>query len=501
MTKQQTRKAERLNEWVLTLDQGTSSSRVLAINSQGEVVAQSKRPLETIRPQAGWAEWEAEILLKSQLEALEEVLAQVALAEASPIALSVASQRSTVVLWDKETGEALTSVLSWQDGRAKQEAEAVSIDQATIHQATGLYKTPFYSAAKITWAIKHIPAVSKAAAQNRLCIGPVASYLIWHLTDGKVFACDPTLAQRTLLFNIQKWDWDEQLLQAFGVQKNWLPEIKQTQADYGYYKCGKWQIPITVCVGDQQAALCAMRVDREQTCINYGTGAFFMRHTGPQCHLLPGILTSVGVTTGKQERAYLLEGPVNACATVFSWLQSIGFNFSMEDLDKLCQKSKSPIWFLPALGGLGAPYWDFKVSPVMGGFSPYSTLPDVLAGAVQGITLLLADIVFYIEKAGLTNPTIKVMGGLSKSQSLLQFQADILQRPLIPCQESESTCLGAAMLAAQQLGWSVEAWHTGTVLPAVTPQITPQQAQERYRYWQHFVTQCRSSVKEKSIGI
>ncbi len=474
------------NSVIITLDQGSSSSRALAIDSTGRVVAQAARALQTIRPAEGLAEIDASSLLEDQLAVLLEVCAQIANRRVA--ALSVATQRSTIVFWDRITGQPLGPALSWQDGRAASLMPQITLSQETVHQLTGLYKTPFYSAAKITWALQHIPAVSEAAQAGRLCIGPVASYLIWHLTGGKVFACDPTLAQRTLLFNMNTLTWDDQLLNAFSVPKNCLPQIKKTADDYGEWTYQGTAIPIRVCVGDQQAALVALQVKEGDSCINYGTGAFFMHNTGSKLHLLAGLLTSVAATessTGVCE--YLLEGPVNACGTLLDWLQKIGFKFSIKELDDLCQRAQAPIDFLPALGGLGAPYWKFDSSVVMAGFSPQTTRADVAAGAVRSLAYLLADIVFYVAKSGVKSANIKVTGGLSQSLSLLTTQADILQMPLIPCAETEGTALGAAMLAAKETAWDISSWQTNRLLPAITPQIDATTAQKYYQHWQAFL--------------
>ena len=479
------------NKVIIALDQGSSSSRVLAFSARGEVLARGSCPLETLRPQADMAEMDAWKLLTDQLNLLKEVLSNTNVGDVA--ALAVASQRSTIVFWDKQTGKPLAPVMSWQDGRAVKQADSVSLSQQTIHQLTGLYKTPFYSAAKITWALQHIPEVAQAAQAHRLCVGPTASYIIWHLTKGTVFACDATLAQRMLLFNIQTGEWDETLLQAFGIEREWLPQIKRTVDDYGVYEYAGTKLPIRVCVGDQQASLFALRVEEGGACINYGTGGFFMRHTGAKCHLLPGMLTSVAATAADHtQNAYILEGPVNACATLFAWLSQIGFSIPVEQLDTLYSTAKSPVWLLPALGGLGAPYWDFTASVVISGLSAHTSKEDVAAGAVRGLAFVMADIVFYAEQFGIKSEDIKVSGGLSQVHCLLQTQADILQKGLIPCVEKEGTAVGAALLAAQQVGIDTYAWETLRPLPKVSPTLEPQKATQLYAKWHHFVDWCKS---------
>ena len=478
------------NKFIVALDQGSSSSRAVAITTHGEVRTRYATQVDTLRPAGNLAELNPQHLLMGQLEVLEKVVNDVEIENL--VALALSGQRSTIVFWDKMTGQPLGPALSWQDGRAAREIEKINLSQESVHQITGLYKTPFYSAAKISWALEHIPAVAQAARESRLCIGPTVSYIIWHLTKGKVFACDPTLAQRTLLFNLNKMNWDEQLLRAFGIQRQWLPQIKHSSDDYGAWEYQGKQVPICVCVGDQQAALCALRVVSGGACINYGTGAFFMRHTGGQCRLLQGLLTSVAASSAESGYEFLLEGPLNACGTIFTWLNSLGVCVNPTDLDALVKEATHPIWFLPALGGLGAPYWDFSASPVMAGFSPYTSKADILAGALQGLTCLMADIVFYAERFGFKSSDIKVSGGLSNSISLLQMQADILQTRLLPCIEKESTAMGAALLAAEWLKEDISMWETLHLLPAIQPQMDCDQAEAQYNQWHSFLNWCRS---------
>ena len=480
------------NKVIIALDIGSSSVRAIAVDLQGQIVARGSRPLETVRPQQGWAELDVRDMLRKQTEILQEITAQIK--PQTVLSLAVASQRSTVIFWDKLTGESLAPALSWQDGRAPVTPAAKQLGQEEVHRLTGLYLTPYYSAAKIAWALEHIAAVGQAARENRLCVGPAASYLIWQLSGGKVFACDPTLAQRMLLFDIRQMDWSPELLQAFGINRQWLPEIKPTCADYGSWEFDGRKIPLRVCVGDQQAALYASHLTDGEACINYGSGAFFMRHTGRQCHFLPGMLTSLAACVGREtaRAEYVLEGPLNACGTVFNWLGALGIEIAQEQLDMFCNQSEHPIWFLPALGGLGAPYWDFKLSPVMAGFSPRSTKADVIKGAVQALACLMADIVFYVQQNGIKSDCIKVSGGLAQSRALLQMQADILQIPLAYYAEKENTALGACLLAAVEGGCDTSSWNTFETVHGTSPRLAAADAAELYRNWQHFVKWCRS---------
>lgn len=481
------------NNVIVALDQGSSGTRVFAVDGSGAVLYKRAETLAPAHPQEGYAQYNAEELLESQIPLLNEMLDKLEEEEVSAIAVS--SQRSTVVLWNRRTGKALAPVLSWQDGRAAQEAQGVLTPQQDIHRLTGLYKTPFYSAPKIAWCLKHIPAVRRAAKAGDLAVGPVATYLIWHLTKSAVFAVDPTLAQRTLLYNIHTGDWDDDLLNAFGINRACLPEIRPTAGDYGLYEYRERRIPILVCVGDQQAFMAGMGLHAGSSSINYGTGAFFLHNAGKELKQIPGILTSVSASGTNGKCDFILEGPVNACGVAFDWLKQLGFTFEMDELDDLCAQAQRPVWFLPALGGLGAPYWDFNASAVLAGFSPQTKRADMVAGVLRGVAFLVADIAYYIKNYGVDLGPITVAGGLANHAALLQFQADILQTDLHKSPETESTVMGAAYLAAQALNIDTSAWALFQKGQAVKPAIKPEEAELLNRQWRNFLEWSRTQKK------
>ena len=469
---------------IIALDQGTSGSRAFAIAPDGSVRAQKSAPLAPVRPGEGLSEYDAEVLLDSQWKVLNELLDEVGPEQAA--ALAVTSQRSTVVLWDKQTGRAVAPVLSWEDGRAQTEADEADIPQEEVHQITGLYKTPYFSAPKIAWCLKHIPQAAQALQEGRLCAGPVASYLIWKLTQGQTFAADPTLAQRMLLLDIHTQTWSDRLCRAFGVPESCLPQILPSRADYGVYEYKGVRIPLAVCVGDQQASVAFMGLEKGQACMNYGTGAFLLYHAGAEKPvLLPGMLTSLSACGPDGKSAFLLEGPVNAAGSALQWLRAQGMAFDPAETDELCRQAQQPVWFLPALGGLGAPYWDFAFSPVSAGLSPRTRRPDWVAGVLRGVAFLLADIAAYLRENGfeISGP-VQVSGGLSRSSWLVQTQADVLQLPLTALPEAESSVLGAAQLAAP----------TAAKRPAGTlfsPRISGPDARRLYARWRQFVGWCK----------
>lgn len=450
---------------IIALDQGTSGCRAAAVDRRGRVHTLQCKEIFPRRPSVGLSEYTAEELWQTQREVLHAVLAEVGPQRVA--SLAVCSQRSTIVLWDKTTGQPVAPVLTWEDGRAQQQSDRVSLSQAEIHAQTGLFKTPYFSAPKIAWCLENFPEARAAAQAGKLLAAPVASFFIWKLTAGAVFAADATLSQRTLLWDIHAKDWSETLCRHFGIPPACLPALFPTAADYGSFVYKGVSIPISVCVADQQAALAYHQLLPGETAINYGTGAFVLHHTGEKAAVLPGMLSSVAAGAEAGKTQFLLEGPVFSAGSVLQWLQAQGILPSGIDIDAMCRVSNNPVLFLPAFGGLGAPYWNYRVSAVIEGLSARTRSADFVTGALQGIAHLVADIADYLHKNGYSLGKVQVSGGLAQSTYLLQSQADLLQTPLSVCPQAQSTILGAALLAARAQGWNTDGWSPAckTVFP------------------------------------
>ncbi|MBR4509042.1 MAG: hypothetical protein IKP23_06230 [Elusimicrobiaceae bacterium] len=468
-----------MSDIIISLDQGSSNSRAALIEAKtGKILAKKFVPLPFEASQNTFC-YDGASLYNTQIEALLEVLNQVGSSEITAIALS--AQRSTIVLWDKDNGSALCPVLSWLDGRAAKISAQNLLSQQVFHQKTGLYNTPYFSAPKIKWCLENYPHVKKAYERGRLCVGPVSSFLLWRMSEGKIFACDGTFAQRTLLYNINTKTWDEELLQSFGLEKTILPEVKHSFDDYGSYD----GIPIKLCLGDQQAASAACGLLKEGSAnINYGTGAFFLLNIGQKQDFIDGILTSLSWDSLEKNADYILEAPLITAGSLFTWLQKLGFDFTLQTLQDIAKKAREEVLFLPALGGLGAPWWNYNLKPVISGLEVASTKEDIIFAAVRGLNFIMTDIIYYLKQKGYNIASLQMSGGLSKDGVLPQLQSDILQIPLAQQEEKETTLIGAAAVCAKNMGYDVDAWQQN--LKLYTPKISAQDAILKYQRWRQF---------------
>lgn len=468
------------NSIIIALDQGSSSSKAAAVTASGRIIKETQIPLP-FKAQGNIYEYEAQEILQTQMQALDTVLSSLRASD-KIFSIALSCQRSTIVLWDKQTGQPLCPALSWADGRAAQISQENPLPQDIFHSKTGLYKTPFFSAPKISWCLQNYPAVAEALKAGRLLAGPVNSYLIWNMTSGKVFACDYACAQRTLLFNINTLTWDEDILKSFSIPLDVLPELKPSTGDFGSYK----GIKINASTGDQQAAALACGLSElGKSCINYGTGAFFLLNIGDKPQGLKGILTSISACQHNKKPDFLLEGQINAAGSLYTWLKALGLEIDLSLLDEYAAKSKNPIWLLPALGGLGAPYWDFTVSPVMAGLKIETKKEDMIFGALRAICFLMADIIFYIQKAGFQIKEIESGGGLSVNDILPQLQSNILGKELKQSLMLNTTLLGSAMLSAEAEGIDIKTWRKAEY-KHFTPAIKPEETQALYMAWRSF---------------
>lgn len=437
---------------VLALDQGSSSSRAVVFDLRGRVVALAQRPVRARRPKAGWAEHDPAELAASLESSLDAVLAKLGPRD-RVLGAGLAVQRSTVVFCDKDSFKPVAPAPSWMDGRAAEFVAPLADRQGEIHGLSGLYATPYYSAPKIRWFLDRDAKVRALADAGRLLCAPVSTFVAARLTKGAVVAADPTTAQRTLLMNLESASWDAGLLASFGLSTELLPSIRPSAGDWGAIERRGRRIPLLASLGDQQAAAIGLGAAREGDAVaNYGTGAFLLRHTGASARRAPGLLASISATSGA-ERGYFLEGTVHAAGTSFEWLRdNLGLMKDARAIDAAFKRSTRRVLALPAIGGLGAPRWDYETKTAFYGLDSQTTGDDLVRATAEGLCRLLADAGAVMDAAGAPVSRARVAGGLSRSNAMMAFQADALGATLERRKEVEATALGAAILAAKAAG-------------------------------------------------
>lgn len=483
---------------IVALDQGSSSSRAIAFDLKGGVVARSQAPIRPQHPKEGWVEFDPEELFRSQTETLESVVR--ALPKGASVgAAGLACQRSTVVFWDAKTGKAALPALSWQDRRAAAQCEPLAKKAEDIHVRTGLLLNPFYSLPKILWAFEEYPKLRTLLDAGRLRVGPVSSFLIWRWTNGQSFVVDPTMAQRMLLFNIAKMEWDAGLLKIAGLSREALPDVKPSAGLEVEIPAAGRKVALRATLGDQQSAALGLGVtDAGGTAANYGTGAFLLHNIGAKRKHVQGLLTSVAEHRRAHEPRFLLEGTVNAAGTGVDFLRArLGLAVPEAELGELYGRSTHRVLALLSLGGLGAPRWDTKVQSGFFGLRQSTGPADLVRGALDSVAFLISDIADAITGAGQKIESVRVSGGLAWIDGLMQTQADLLQVPLTRLKEHERTALGAAALAADAAGVPFSVPQETDKL--FKPRIPPTQATHLKDCWRTFVEGFQSLSRDPKV--
>ncbi|TQC53942.1 glycerol kinase [Mycoplasmopsis mucosicanis] len=454
-------------KYIITLDSGTTSCRSLVINHAGEVVASSQAEFSQYFPQSGWVEHDPLEIWSAQLGTMQSAKLKANIGSHEIAALGITNQRETVVLWDKKTGLPVYNAIVWQDRRTTDYCEEL-IEQGwseKIQEKTGLIINPYFSGTKIRWILKNVPEAHKKLQKGNLLAGTIDTWLMWKLTDGKVHATDVSNASRTLLFNIHTLQWDQEILDLLEIPREILPEVKSSSEEYGtvapYYwsKSAKGVVPITGVAGDQQSALFGQLCTEVGMVKNtYGTGCFTLVNTGTTpVKSKNKLLTTIAWKIGKQQTVYALEGSVFIAGAAIQWLRDslrILYNSAESDFFSSLVNDDQRVYVVPAFTGLGAPYWDSYSRGAIFGLERGSKREHIIKATLDSIAYQSYDLIKAMEK-DLGKPIImlKVDGGASNSNYLMQFQSSIsnlkVQRPLNP----ETTALGAAYLAGLAVGY------------------------------------------------
>jgi len=445
---------------ILALDQGTTSSRAIVFDHAGSVVAVAQQEFRQMFPQPGWVEHDAQEIWATQSNVATQALHRAGLTANDIAAIGITNQRETTIVWDRNTGVPIYHAIVWQDRRTSEFCDQVRREYGElIHAKTGLEVDAYFSASKVRWLLDNVPYARSKAENGELAFGTIDTWIIWNLTHGKLHITDSSNASRTMLFDIQTLEWDSELLDIFGIPYTLLPEVRSSSEIYGVIELpgGLKGIKLAAVAGDQQAALfgqgCFEAGDAKCT---YGTGCFLLQNTGASTvgskHRL---LTTVGWTI-EDETEYALEGSVFIGGAVVQWLRdALGIIETSADVEKLATSvtNNGGVYFVPAFAGLGTPYWDQDARGAIIGLTRGTGKAHIARAAVESIAFQTADLITAMNSDSHSDlKELRVDGGATENELLLQFQADILRIPVVRSIIAETTALGAAYLAGLALG-------------------------------------------------
>lgn len=491
-------------QYILAIDQGTTSSRAIIFDHQGQEVAIAQQEFPQYFPKPGWVEHDALEIWDSVQSVVSEVMIKSQIKPYRIAAIGITNQRETTVIWDKATGQPIAHAIVWQSKQTSDLAEKLIADGYTelIHQKTGLVIDSYFSATKIKWLLDHVEGARERAQRGELLFGTIDSWLLWNFTGGQVHATDVTNASRTMLFNIHDLDWDQDILDLLDIPRAMLPTVKESSAIFGYtgdYHFYGVQIPIAGIAGDQQAALFGQTAFQQGDVKNtYGTGAFTVMNTGIKPTLSQsGLLTTIAYGLNGQIN-YALEGSIFVAGSAIQWLRDgLAFFEHASDSEKLATEAESTggVYVVPSFTGLGAPYWDQEVRGAMFGLTRGTSRAQIIRATLEAIAFQTRDVVdTMVKETQLPLSRLAVDGGASRNNFLLQFQADLLQTTIVRAQIEETTALGAAFLA----GLAVDFWEDQAELVSLShagqqyqPKMSATDANQRYQGWQRAIQAVR----------
>jgi glycerol kinase len=446
-------------KYIIALDQGTTSSRAVLVNEQAAIEGIVQKEFTQIFPQPGWVEHDANEILKTQLGVLSDLIEANKLTQASIVALGITNQRETTVVWDRNTGKPVYNAIVWQDKRTAPICETLKSRGLSdyVRENTGLVIDSYFSGTKIKWILDNVEGARAKAAKGELAFGTIDTWLIWNLTGGKVHATDVTNASRTMIYNIRDLAWDEKLLKELDIPENMLPEVKSSAHHFGDAEVKGLKIPINGVAGDQQAALFGQACFEPGMAKNtYGTGCFMLMNTGTTMQFSKnGLITTIAWSLDSKVE-YALEGSVFIAGAAIQWLRdSLHMIDESKDSEYFASKAlgSNDVYVVPAFAGLGAPYWDMYARGAIFGLTRDSEKEHIIKATLESLAYQTRDILNAMqEDAGVKLASLKVDGGASANNMLMQFQADILGAEVERPKVIESTAMGAAYLAGIQAG-------------------------------------------------
>jgi glycerol kinase len=492
-------------KYVLALDQGTTSSRAILFDEAGGPVAMGQREFRQIFPQAGWVEHDPREIFATQRDVAREALRKANVSAKDVMAIGIANQRETTIVWDRQTGAPLHNAIVWQDRRTAELCKDLREvgAESLIRERTGLVIDPYFSGTKLAWLLDEIPGARERAARGELAFGTVDTWLVWQLTGNRTHVTDVSNASRTLLFNIHTNEWDDELLRLLRVPRAILPEVHPSAHAFGIVPAGVLGAPLLIAgvAGDQQAALFGQACHAPGMAKNtYGTGCFMLLHTGDKVVQSANglVATACAQTRGRE---YALEGSVFIAGAVVQWLRDqLGFFSSSSEVERLAAEvmDSGDVFVVPAFTGLGAPYWDPNARGTIVGLTRGTTKAHIARAALESIAFQSAEVLEAMQKdSGEKLAELRVDGGASANDLLMQFQADLLGVPVVRPRVLETTALGAAYLA----GLTVDLWKSREELAQqwkaerrFEPNMNSSDRETRMSRWREAVRRARNWV-------
>ena len=487
--------------YILSLDQGTSSSRALLFDEKAQVVSVAQREFRQIFPHPGWVEHDAEEIWASQLSVAHEALARADIRPDQVRAIGITNQRETTVVWDRKTGQPIANAIVWQDRRTSGMCKAWKADHGEmITEKTGLVVDSYFSASKLVWLLENVPGARERAEAGELCFGTVDSWLIWKLSQGQVHVTDPSNASRTMLYNIERGEWDSELLELFGVPSSLLPTVVPSQGEFAETSVLGGTIPLAGIAGDQQSALFGQLCHQPGYSKNtYGTGCFMLLQTGAERRRSKNQLLSTIAWGRDGATSYALEGSVCIGGAAVGWLRDgLGIIQSSSEVEPLARsvESSDGVIFVPAFNGLGTPYWDQDARGTILGLTRGSGRAHIARATLEAIAFQVADLMEAMQKdAEVDLQALRVDGGAAQNDLLMQIQADLLQAPVVRPKNTETTALGAALLAGLAVGLYPDMEYLSgcdEIDRTFEPQQSASQAAERRDVWRRAVERSRN---------
>ncbi|MFT3725282.1 MAG: glycerol kinase GlpK [Hyphomonadaceae bacterium] len=485
---------------ILALDQGTTSSRAMAVGLDGTIIASAQEEFPQVFPQSGWVEHDPEAIWRTQRRTAEQTLERIGSRKVA--AIGVTNQRETVVVWDRKTGEAIHNAVVWQDRRTAGRTQelAAAGHGPMVAERTGLVLDPYFSASKIAWILDAVPGARERARRGELAAGTIDCFVIWRLTGGRVHATDATNASRTSLYDIRSGHWDNELCELFGVPMSLLPAVKDSAADYGVSDIFGPSLPIRGVAGDQQAALVGQAgFDAGDVKSTYGTGAFLVLNTGSELKRSKSRLLSTIAYKVGGKATYALEGSILSAGSTIQWLRDelkiIRDGVHAGELSQGIADTAG-VYLVPAFVGLGAPHWDSDARGAILGLQRGSTIAHIARAALESAAFQTAELLEAMALDGVKPQRLRVDGGMARNDWLLQFMADVLGVEVVRPKNTETTALGAAILAAvgagefRSLGEAASLWKLDR---RFEPKLGESDRSARLAGWKQAVARVKTS--------